>query len=305
MAALGFGGRKVGKAIGNKITKGITQNMPQPSVAKSRISLDREAVSNLRAERPKGIMMADLNRPSREVNMKTGELVPNVQESLAIRTEGSPSLFDKKVQRDLEALPLAPATRKLPPTTGAVEGYVAQRRQQADPVDRLSAEIELDRQALRVREVKEELGGQVLDQLQQEGRQQGSFSQDYLKKQGYVDGSPENVASSQAKLPVNLTKMDVAAGSNPVKVQSTDAMDVDGFQEYREIKRKLQRDEDLDIGAITAKVEPNFGAANPRASGQRCGIGCVQDPWWCHSRTDRHGRRADFQRFCADAGKRR
>ena len=128
MAALGFGGARLRKAVNRNITKGITQNMPQPSVAKSRVSLDRESINKMRSERPPGIQMADLNRPSREVNVRTGEMAPNVQEFNATAGERGPSLFDKKVQRDLEALPsatevhLRPQNR--PPADSGVESYV-------------------------------------------------------------------------------------------------------------------------------------------------------------------------------------
>ena len=285
VAAAAFGANKLRKALKPDLTAQINAYVKTPQYQKdlkTRISQDRAAVSQMRSERPTGIKQVDLSqiedsfsapqfqgpRQPQGVEKPRGSKLPpaDPQKSYADPQTGArqPSVSEfnemqagssrpDRAQQNLKeylAEPLGQmGTPRERPADSGVESYVLSRRQQADPVDRLSAELEGDFQAQRVREVKEELGGQVLDQLQQEGKQQRSFSQDYLKKQGYVDDRPQ--------------KLDVAAGSDPVRVQSTDSMDVDGYQEHREIKRSLQRNEDLDIGAITAKTEPNFGTANP------------------------------------------
>ena len=143
---------------------------------------------------------------------------------MELKAEGMPTAVDQlRYRGNLEA----PGTLEYQPESRPLSATPEQR----------SLDFEAGR-AQGVREVKEELGGQVLDQLQPKGKASDSFAQGYVRKEGYVD-------------------------SSPVQTQSTDSMDIDGYQEHREVKRVLQRNEDLDIGAITAKSEPDFGAANP------------------------------------------
>ena len=142
---------------------------------------------------------------------ETGGRSPNVAEFNEITAGVDRETQSQRQLQEYLKKPLGKmGTPQQRPVDPEVQEYVAARRSQGAPEQRA-----LDFEAGRdqgIREVKEELGGQVLDQLRSKETPSDSFAQGYVRKEGYVD-------------------------SSPVQTQSTDSMDIDGYQEHREVKR--------------------------------------------------------------------